>query len=179
MIRRIVMVVGLGILLGGCLPGTASAHVLKNDGDIGAVMHVEPDDNPLAGVPVTYQLVFNDTSHRFSLSTCDCTATIQTIGGVVKTEAINTKHELDSKSTVTFPEPDVYTLRVRGEPKVAGAFQPFTLNYTIRVNPGGVQFQEVPPLLWAGLGSAVMLAILAAYKEEHDNSKQQQTMRGK
>lgn len=180
MIRRLLLAAVLTVIAASLMPAQVSAHVLKNDGDIGAVMHIEPDDNPLAGVPVTYQLVFNDTSHRFSLATCNCTVTVQNIGGVVKSEALSTKHELDSKSAVTFPEPDVYTLKVHGEPKVAGTFQTFTLDYTIRVNPDGVQFQAVPWLLWLGLGSAVLLAILAAYKEEHDNSPQKkQTMKGK
>jgi hypothetical protein len=178
MIKRIILTISLALAV--CLiPGVASAHVLKTDGDIGAVLHIEPDDNPLSQTPVTYQLTFNDTSHHFELSQCDCTVTIQNVEGVVKSEQISSKHELDARSTITFPSPDVYTLKVHGQPKKTQSnsqptdFQTFTLSYTIRVNPGGVHFQAVPLLLWIGIGGAVSLAILAAYKEELDNRTQQ------
>ena len=150
---------------------TASAHVLKTDNQIGAVFHIEPDDNPESGTPVTYQLVFNDTSGRFKLTDCTCTVTLQNNQGTVKSETIQTNRTHDVHQTVTFPEADVYTLIVRGEPKQAGAFQSFRLSYSIRVTDGTVQFQPVPVLLWAGLGSAVTLALLAAFKEERDNSQ--------
>ncbi len=33
------------------LPHIGFAHILSTDGRIGAVMHIDPDDNPIAGQP--------------------------------------------------------------------------------------------------------------------------------
>ena len=152
-------------------PSSASAHVLKTDNQIGAVLHLEPDDDPDSGTPVTYQLVFNDTSGRLDLRDCVCTMTLKNSTGTVNSETLKADRKLDSRNTVTFPEADVYTLIVRGDPRRAGSFQSFRLSYTVRVSDGDVQFQPVPVLLWTGLGGAVALALLAAFKEDRDYSR--------
>lgn len=51
-----------GLLLVFALPQTASAHVLQTDGSIGAVLHVDPDDNPIIGEKATFFFDLKDVT---------------------------------------------------------------------------------------------------------------------
>lgn len=50
------------------LPTIASAHVLKTDGSIGAVVHIDPDDDPIIGKSANFFLEFKDTKNKFQLA---------------------------------------------------------------------------------------------------------------
>lgn len=161
------------VALVGCLfaaSTSVSAHELEADGTIGAVLHVDPDDNPTSGIPVTYLLAFKDTTHRFTLPGCDCMLRISEDDRLLFTHALVIKYPLDSENVFTFPRPGVYVLTVSGAPKQAGAFQPFTLHYTLRVTGGmATQTQPFPLLLWVGAGMLIGIILLAAYKAEHNS----------
>lgn len=146
--------------------GVASAHVLATDGNIGAVLHISPDDNPTSGTPTSFTLSFDDTTGRFKLPNCDCSAAIQENGKTLSTISLNNSHQLDSTNTFTFPRANAYTLEITGTPKTANAFQSFALSYTVRVTSGDLQTQSVPLALWAGLGAMIGLILLAAYAME-------------
>jgi hypothetical protein len=107
----------------------ALAHVLKYDGTIGAVMHVDPDDDPIAGQVATFFFEFKDTSGKFSLTTCDCTISVQAQGKEIFSSPLSSS----ASATYTFPQKDIYTISVIGTPKSSNAFQPFTLTYNLRV----------------------------------------------
>lgn len=121
------------------LPSYASAHVLQSDRSIGAVMHVDPDDDPEAGKPATFFFDIKDKTNRFTLSACDCSVQVLQNGSEL------TKNALGSASSgltvpafsFTFPVRGIYSLRVHGSPKTPGAFDEFTLTYPIRVDRGG------------------------------------------
>jgi hypothetical protein len=158
----------LGLLL--ILPaGIASAHVLKVDGDIGAVLHINPDDNPTSGTPIKYVLSFDDTTGRFSLPRCTCTATITGAGTTVIAQPLVVTTAQVSEDTVTFPKPDVYMLTVNGKPKTIGAFQSFALSYLVRVTSGNTAAQPFPLLLGVGITLSIGLILLAAYVSEYSN----------
>src|SRR5437773_8843060 len=58
-------------------PSVVNAHFLKIDGSIGAVLHVDPDDDPIAGEQASFFLSFKDKQHKFSPQNCTCTFSIQ------------------------------------------------------------------------------------------------------
>ncbi|MEJ0073385.1 MAG: hypothetical protein WDN27_04895 [Candidatus Saccharibacteria bacterium] len=68
MLRRFTATVTLIVMAGLAIPGAASAHVLKIDGSIGGVLHINPDDNPTTGNPTDYILSFDDDSGKFNLA---------------------------------------------------------------------------------------------------------------
>jgi len=145
--------------------GTAEAHVLQTDGDIGAVLHINPDDNPVSGTPISYVLSFADTTGRMTLPKCACGITILENGHQVARKPLVATAAMQSDDTFTFPKPDVYILKISGAPKTPGAFQPFTLSYTVRVSGGQAVMQPFPALLWVGIGATMGLLLLVGYKQ--------------
>jgi hypothetical protein len=139
-----------------------SAHELQTDGTMSAILHVTPDDNPQSGRPTPYLLEFSDTANQFALSNCDCSVAIQANGKTISTTQLTVSSDLESKDIYMFPRPADYTLVVTGQPKQGGAFQPFALKFQVHVEGSVVATQSIPPLLWLGLGLALVLGIGAA-----------------
>ena len=113
---------------------TASAHVLKTNGTIGAVLHIDPNDAPVAASVSTFNFDLTDTSKRFTTADCNCTFTITDSASGTQVENL----PLADLSPIqyAFATPGVYTVVLAGPPKDATGFQPFSLTYDIRVEPG-------------------------------------------
>lgn len=142
--------------------GIASAHVLKTDGDIGVVLHINPDDNPVSGEMTNYELSFQETSRQFRLSECLCSIAFIKDSTTLATNALTATSDQISEDTYVFPKAGVYTLRVTGEPKQVGEFQSFSLDYIVRVSGDGAStHQDFPPMLWLGIGLAMGLVLLS------------------
>ncbi|MBI3627518.1 MAG: hypothetical protein HY220_02085 [Candidatus Sungbacteria bacterium] len=107
---------------------SASAHVLKSDGVIGADLHIEPDDDPYVGAPATLYLDFKDLSGKFLLDQCDCRMSISLDNSQLYEASL-----VSFTASYTFAKPASYLLTVSGTPKHIRAFQPFSLEYPIRV----------------------------------------------
>lgn len=115
------------------MPLPAFAHVLETANSIGAVLHVEPHDDPIAGQPSKIRFAVTDKSGRFQAKQCNCTLTISRDGS----SQSYSPTLLDQSSvtfSATFPEKAVYTLTLTGNPQEDGSFTPFTLNFTQRVD---------------------------------------------
>jgi hypothetical protein len=147
--------------------------VLKTDGHIGAVLHINPDDNPTAGSPTDYVLSFSDDTGRFSLPKCDCSVSIIKGGKTIAAGPLTASGSELSEDRYTFSTPAVYTMHLDGKPKTPGAFQPFTLNYEIRVTGNQTAVQPMPVLLWVGMGMTVGLILLASYVFNYTDSEQE------
>ena len=171
MTKRMLFGLIAGVLIALGVPASASAHVLKVDGDIGAVLHINPDDNPTTGSPTDYILSFDDDTGKFSLPECTCSVAIIENGTTITTKPLVVSGGAVSENRYTFAKPGVYTMRFTGSPKTAGAFQSFTLDYEVRVTGGQANMQPVPVLLWVGMGMAVGLVLLAAYAMDYDTKE--------
>lgn len=115
----------------------ADAHVLITDKNIGAILHIEPDDDPIAGGQSSFFFEFKDTQNKFDPQKCDCTFTILENGNQIYAQPLfqnNRNPNLASASVFyTFPKKDVYQIQVIGRPYTPSDFQPFTLVYNVRV----------------------------------------------
>lgn len=113
------------------------AHVLKSDGQIGAVLHVNPDDDPVAGEPTGFFFEFKDKENKFTPQSCECTFSITKDGNLIYSVPLfkdNSSPSLTSPSIFyTFYEKGIYQVKVAGGPTNDGTFSPFTLVYDIRV----------------------------------------------
>ncbi len=113
------------------------AHFLKTDGSIGAVMHVDPEDEPIAGAQSGFFFEFKDTAGKFKPADCDCVFSISESGKQIFSQplfASSTAPSLSSASVFfTFPQKDVYQVEVRGKPYSGASFQAFRLVYDVRV----------------------------------------------
>jgi hypothetical protein len=117
--------------------GIASAHVLKSDGSVGAILHVSPDDDPIAGVQTDFFFEIKDKENKFTPENCDCTATVFQNGKEIYSQPLfqnNNNPSLENASfSYVLPQKDVYKIQISGKSVTAGAFEHFTLTWDIRV----------------------------------------------
>lgn len=113
------------------------AHTLKTSGSVGAVMHVSPEDDPIAGEQSDFFFEFKDKNNKFKPENCDCTFAILQSEKEIYTQPLfanSTDPSLTNASvSFTFPQRDVYKIKIDGKPKSAD-FEAFTLEYDIRVS---------------------------------------------
>ncbi len=117
-------------------PKLTWAHQLKADGSIGAIVHIDPQDDPIVGEQATFYFAIKDTEGKFRPESCTCTGRILQNGQELFSADlfITGDNQVTSPQfNFTFPEKGVYTIHVEGHPK-EGSFQPFTLNYDLRVD---------------------------------------------
>lgn len=120
----------------------AFAHVLQNNGSIGAVLHIDPADDPVAKEQSTLFFSFKEKANAFKLSECECIFTASAEKKVLYTQPLtqtDSNSESDAVVSYIFPEKNVYILTVSGKPLVKDTFKPFSLSYTIRVEQEGQQ----------------------------------------
>lgn len=135
-VKRGLAVLALALLVGASVwTAPAQAHVLEADNGISAILHIKPDDRPVANKPTAINLLFNDEKGGFSIN--DYKVTLSLLEG--ETTKLSQSLEpaffgaaAEGETIATFPGAAVYTLRVAGVPKVNDAL-PFTLNFTVRV----------------------------------------------
>lgn len=130
--KKFFLILLLLVLSSGVLVSPSFAHVLETEGSIGAVMHIDPQDDPTAGVVSTIFLEFKDTEGHFSAENCECTVSILQAEKPIYSQSLS-KDSLSPTFTYTFPKAGKYDMHVSGNPQNGAAFQPFTLHYDIQV----------------------------------------------
>jgi hypothetical protein len=163
--RRLSAVSAIALLISFATPGVASAHVLKLDGSIAGILHINPDDDtPVAGKSTDYIIEFDDDANQFTLPQCDCTVSVVNTNDnkTIATEPLVVTSSKISENHYTFSDSGIYNLRFTGAPKQANGFQPFTLTYTVTVASQSSS-QSVSPFLWIGMGTVITLVIAAGY----------------
>lgn len=139
MIRmRTVWLALLATLLGGLgvfwLPSDkVSAHVLRQDGDAAAVLHIEPDDNPVAGRDTVFSFDFGDSATGFDLHDYTSQVGIADDSGTVQQTRLIVTGAHGGHATLRFPNTGIYTLSVKGTGEAPGT-RSFVINYDIRVD---------------------------------------------
>jgi hypothetical protein len=146
--------------------------VLKIDGTISAILHVDPNDEPVSGVPTTYILFMDDSTGRFSLPQCNCTVSVKENGQTIAVSSLLDGSDGIIGGDVTFPRPDVYELTFNGTPTTADAFQPFTLDYLERVTQGPTNTASSSPAIWLGIcGVVAVISLIACIAQFKYNSR--------
>jgi hypothetical protein len=117
------------------VPQRASAHVLitDNTGSIGAILHVMPDDDPIAGEPST--LFFDIQSQSFSRHRHKVSLAITNDeSGTTQVPVKLTGSSVSA--TYTFPTQGVYKLALTAEAQDAANAHAHTFTHTQRVSRG-------------------------------------------
>jgi hypothetical protein len=135
--KRTVALCGLLVLT--TMP--AFAHDLEKDNNVGALFHMEPNDQPEAGVPVEGWFEIRKKGGN-SITAQDCSCLAKVYSGKPKATAKPIgEYALAGGERVTaklmFPSPGPYTVRLVGSPKKGSkvAFSPFQINWPVRVVP--------------------------------------------
>jgi hypothetical protein len=121
------------------------AHLVQISGDVGATLHIEPNDNPRAGEPsLAWFALTRQGGELIPLEACNCQLEIYTQPG----NAIVQSPTLEPVSAegyrgipgaeVTFPQVGAYDLVLQGEPTTPEDFQPFEFRFSVTVAAGQV-----------------------------------------
>lgn len=156
-------------------PMAAQAHVLEQDGGIGAVLHIVPDDDPIAGEVTTIGLDFSNSDPGFNLDRYNVSVALQGTSVNASTTPVSLQPDgaasLYGTAQITFPSPGSYNLTVNGAPyKSTAGGKPFTLTYEVRAErprqPGvaGVVNGAGFDTIMIGLLSFGALGIIANYQ---------------
>lgn len=161
-------------------PQYVGAHILRTDRTISALLHVDPDDTPVAHMQSVLSFEFEDKTNQFSINNCNCILAIKNNGHTIYAQKLSpnntsSTHLVGTNALYTFPQIGVYDVTLVGTPKTQDAFQPFTLSFFLRVttdnrsftintptqtNPASLTFeQRMIDIIVAvlGLGSIIML----------------------
>lgn len=123
---------GMTLLILSLLITPVFAHVLKTDGNVGAVVHIDPEDDPIVGQETTIYFDIKDKSGKFNAENCDCIFIVKKAGNNIFSQPLK-----GTIGSYNFPEKNIYTLELKGTPKAEGQFDAFTLSYDVRVEREG------------------------------------------
>lgn len=154
----------------------ASAHFLATDKNIGAVLHVDPSDSPVAGEQTSFFFEFKDKDNKFDPQKCDCSFEILENGKTVYLQSLyqNVQNPTLSNAAVfhTFEKIGAYEIKVSGKPNSENAFKTFNLIWNLRVDRneqnGSVNTRTVKSffsfhflhLIIIGLGFVIFILLL-------------------
>jgi hypothetical protein len=124
-------------------PQRTDAHEVEVSGDVGATMHIEPNDSPRAGRSnLVWFAVMKKGGQPVSLSGCNCSLAVYSQPRrqndtpiqqpALQPTTAQGRQNVPS-TNVTFPRAGAYELVLRGSPKTAGAFSPFELRFAVTV----------------------------------------------
>lgn len=155
----------LFLFLVGCFLWVASAdaHVLATDNNIGAILHIDPNDEPVAGEVSTFFFTIKDTKEGFSLDTCDCKIAI-----LQEKKTLFSTQLTSPTFFFTFPKTGAYELDVIGKPMTGATFKPFTLHYDVDVDTqkkqkenNGIALFFSTHVIHLAIGISILLLVIA------------------
>ncbi|TAE59219.1 MAG: hypothetical protein EAZ76_17320 [Nostocales cyanobacterium] len=126
---------------------TVSAHTVKISGDVGATIHIEPNDNPRAGEPADAWFALTRKGGQvLPLKECDCQLAVYAEPHAPGEPALleptlkpiqAERYEGIPGAVINFPKPGIYELQLSGKPNNIGeTFRPFVLKFQVTVAAG-------------------------------------------
>lgn len=131
MIKQLILIVAIFSLLSF----SVNAHVLKRDESIGAIVHLDPDDDPVIGKPTAIYFEIKDTSGKFNFADCTCELVIlQGDKELFRLPITNPNSNLYTPAaSFVFPEAGSYDLLLVGK-SITGLFSNFEIKSTTNVS---------------------------------------------
>ena len=133
----------LSIVLSCTLAVPVFAHKVEISKNVGATIHIEPNDTPKAGKPsLTWFALTRKGGKVIPLDKCQCQLEVYAKPYTKASQPV-AKPTLKAISAegyqgipgaeITFPRAGGYQLILKGSPKVAGDFSAFELSFSINV----------------------------------------------
>ena len=124
----------------------ASAHKIETTEDVGAILHIEPNDTPRAGEAAqTWFALTRKGGKIIPLTECNCklavyseprkTAEAPLIQPTLKPISAE-RYQGIPGAKITFPKPGAYQLELSGKPTNGNSFQAFKLKFDVTVAVG-------------------------------------------
>lgn len=129
MLRRILYLSVIGAACLTVVVAPAWGHQIASNNGVSVQVHVNPNDEPVAGVATTIWVVrVKPLKGVFTWATCRCRLKVfDSSGAVVLDTATKTV-----RTPVTFPEAKAYGITFSGRVKRNGAWRTFKVSYAIR-----------------------------------------------
>ncbi|MDB9526821.1 hypothetical protein PN498_12545 [Oscillatoria sp. CS-180] len=133
------------LLTAGILAGVTTvttpllAHEVQIQDDVGATLHIEPNDIPLAGTPTDVWFALTKAGGTLiPLADCECRLTLYDSDQTVVESPDLTPVSAEGLTNipgakVTFPDVGAYELVLSGAPQGTTEFSPFELRYEVTV----------------------------------------------
>jgi hypothetical protein len=136
----------LFVLVTATFTNIVKAHTVKVSNDIGATIHIEPNDRARAGeVAPTWFALTKKGGKTVPLRDCNCRLTIYAqphtpgepalLEPPLKPMSVE-RYEGIPGAEITFPKPGVYELQLTGKPRTGENWQPFELKFEVIVATG-------------------------------------------
>jgi hypothetical protein len=151
-----------------CKPNAATAHILVMDSteQVGAVVHITPDDDPIAGEPASIYMdiqgaAISDQSHEYSFTVTDVSGAEVSLPIAAAGSTVSIGY--------AFPQQGHYRLTLTATPKIGTTTQSYTFSFGQRVTRGvayGVIRKPQHPLaegILIAVGCAFVLVCAAFY----------------
>ena len=109
----------------------AWGHQIASNNGVSIQVHVNPNDEPVAGIATTIWVVrVKALKATFAWTTCRCRLEVFDSGG---TPVLNSAAKVP-RTPVTFPEAKAYGINFSGRVKRNGVWRPFKVSYAIRAS---------------------------------------------
>jgi hypothetical protein len=174
---RKLLLAAMLVLLLGTQSGVAFAHVLKTDNGVSAVLHIDPDDNPIAGVPTTLSLTYGTDKGSFQLGDCSCGVRVIENNKGVATTHVQPAYfgsAAEGNAIVTFPDIGIYNVIVSGS-AADHSIPTFSMNYLVRVASSATSTtnKSNSQIVIISLASLIAVGIVAKVQIERGNRYKQ------
>lgn len=148
--------------------GDAHAHELKTVGAISSLLHINPDDDPIAGQPSELLFLIKDKDKKFNAQQCNCQASVSYNNEVLFSSALakaasSYRGIFAPAILYTFPHKGMFTVTLRGEPKTANDFQSFSISYDIRIEKDASTLKDTTRSRWDYVVAAAGLILICYF----------------
>jgi hypothetical protein len=151
-------------VLGSAAP--AMAHVQASNNGVSAVMHIVPDDSPVAGKPTLVSFSFGGQASDFDIASCGCRLQVFSGSRTISDASVEPVDQTSSSGqvSVTFPKQGVYDLRLSGKIGEQTG-RSFAIKFAVRVDPasGTADAAGGMNVIFISLASLVVVGIVAYY----------------
>jgi hypothetical protein len=110
-------------------PTISEAHELETNSEVSVLMHIEPNDHPIAGQESKIYFSFNGKD--FVAEKCECSVIIYQNANQIHISTLAA--EKQSFLLFTFPANGKYKINLTGTPREGAPFEKFSFNYDIDV----------------------------------------------
>lgn len=139
---KYVLLLGILVISVTNIPA-AEAHKVQTATDVGATLHIEPNDNPRAQEPAKAWFALTRKGGKvIPLAECNCQLAVYSEPHkpgerpllVPSLKPLTAeRYQGIPGAEITFPKPGAYQLQLSGKPVTKGSFQPFELKFAVTV----------------------------------------------
>ncbi|MEA5502758.1 hypothetical protein VB735_06470 [Halotia wernerae UHCC 0503] len=130
-----------------------SAHKVEIASDVGATLHIEPNDNPRAGEPTQAWFALTRKGGKvIPLTQCNCRLAIYAEPHSPKEPALlepsltpvtAERYQGIPGADIIFPKPGAYQLQLSGSPANKASFKPFKFKFEVTVASGATENSQL------------------------------------